>query len=78
MGFYPRLKRSKRLKSQKPVLIDVDKLAKREDVEAIAKRLQDGERIRLRQRIARLSPRQKRKLAKMIAEQKGARNEKKG
>ncbi len=78
MRFYPKLKRKQRLKGQKPVLIDIDKLAKREDVEVIAKKLQDGERIRLRQRIARLSPRQKRKLVKMIAERKGAKNEKKG
>ena len=78
MRFYPKLRRKKRLKGRQPVLIDIDKLAKREDVEAIAKKLQDGERIRLRQRIARLSPRQKRKLVKMIAERKGAKNEKKG
>ncbi len=78
MGFYPRLKRGKRLKNQKAVLIDVDKLAKREDVEAITKKLQDVEKQRLRLRIARLSPRQKRKLAKIIAERKGVQNEKKG
>lgn len=78
MGFYPRLKRRRRLKSQqKSVLVDIDKLAKREDVEAIAKRLQDAERQRLRFRVAQLSPRKKRKLARMIAERKEARNEKK-
>ena len=79
MGFYPRLKqrKRKRLKNQKPVLVDIDKLAKREDVEAITKKLQDVEKQRLRRRIARLSPRQKRKLAKIIAERKGAQNERK-
>lgn len=73
MSFFPRIRRRKRVKNQKPVLIDIDKLAKREDIEAINRRLQKADKQKLQQRIDRLSPRQKRKLAKIIAEQKGAR-----
>ena len=71
---FPRIRRKS--KKLKPVLIDVDKLARREDIEALNMKLGDAKRQRLFDRIARLSPRQKRKLAKIIAEQKGVRDAK--
>lgn len=78
MRFYPRLRRKPNLKKMKyPALVDIDKLAKREDVEAIAKRLQTEERRKLFNRVASLSPRKRHKLLKMLEEQKGAKNEKK-
>lgn len=71
---FPRIRRKS--KKLKPVLIDVDKLAKREDIEALNVKLGDAKRQRLFDRIARLSPRQKRKLIKIIAEQKGVQHAK--
>jgi hypothetical protein len=63
--------RPRRYKKQKPVVIDIEKLAKHEDFEKLAADLEVERKHKVRAIIAQLSPRQRRKLSKIIEDRKG-------
>ncbi len=69
MGLIPHFKiRPKRKKELKPVIIDMDKLATKED---IARYAQELKQAKINLMIASLNPRQRAKLREILAIQKG-------
>ncbi len=66
MGLFPKI-RPRQKKQPKPVVIDMDKLATKED---IAKYAEELKQAKLKLAIALLTPRQREKLSRIIAQKK--------